>query len=217
MALLVIGLGAGGHAKVVIEALLAVGGVELHGLLDPNPALRGTRVLGLPVLGNDDLLPQLARSGVSGFFMGVGSLGDARLRQRLFAWALSLGVEPVTVIHPRAVVSPSARVGRGTCIFAGAVVNAETILGENVILNSGALVEHDCQIGDHVHVATGACLGGGVVVGEGAHIGLGACVRQGIRVGRQSLVGAGAVVVKDVPEAVVVAGIPARFLRQNTR
>jgi len=212
-----IGLGAGGHAKVVLEALLAIGGAEVRGLLDPCPALHGQQILGVPVLGDDSLLSQLKEQGITGFFMGVGSVGDARLRRRLFAWALGLGFDAITVIHPRAVVSPSVVVGRGTCIFAGAVVNAAACLGENVIVNTGAVVEHDCQLGDHVHVATGACLGGGVMVGSGSHIGLGACVREGIRIGRDALVGAGAVVVEDVQDEVVVVGVPARYLRAVAR
>jgi UDP-perosamine 4-acetyltransferase len=213
----VIGLGAGGHGKVVLEALLLAGEWEARGVLDPDPTLQGGRVAGVPVLGDDSLLPGLQADGVTGFFVGVGSVGDARLRQRLFAWALGLGLEPVTVVHPRAVVSPSARLGRGVCVLAGAVVNADAHLGDNVIVNTGALVEHDCLLADHAHVATGATLGGGVRVGAGAHIGLGACVREGLCIGAQAIVGAGAVVVAEVMAEVVVVGVPARYLRSVSR
>ena len=210
----VIGLGAGGHAKVIIEALQEQGDCELMGLLDVNPELHGQTVLGVPVLGSDDLIPQLLQKGIHHFFLGVGSTGDTSLRQRLFLYALARGLEPINVIHPRAVVSPSAEIGRGACILAAAVLNADAHLGENVIVNTGAVIEHDCVIGAHVHVATGACLAGGVSVGEGSHVGIGASVRQAIRIGRNAIVGAGAVVLDDVPDRVTVAGVPARIIRK---
>jgi UDP-perosamine 4-acetyltransferase len=209
----VIGLGAGGHAKVLIEALGELDTCEIVGLLDANPGLHGRMVLGMPVLGGDEMMPQLAQRGVTHFLLGLGSTGDSTMRRRLFQRAIECGLEPVGVIHPGAWVSVSAKIGRGTCILACAVVNADARLGENIILNTGSIVEHDCVIGAHTHVATGAALAGGVSVGEGSLIGIGASVRQNIRIGRNVVVGAGAVVVKDVPDEVVVAGVPARVIR----
>jgi sugar O-acyltransferase (sialic acid O-acetyltransferase NeuD family) len=208
----VIGLGAGGHARVAIEALRAADEWTLVGLLDADPAKRGQTFLDLTVLGSDDLMGDMARQGVHHFFLGVGSVGKCALRQRLFEQALANGLTPIVVIHPRAIVSTSARIGKGVCILAGAIINAQAHLGDNVLVNTAAVVEHDCLLGDHVHIATGACLGGMVSVGAGSHVGIGVSVRQGIRIGRNSVVGAGAVVVKDVPDQVVVAGVPARLL-----
>ena len=209
----VVGLGAGGHARVVIEILrCSSSSYEVAGLLDPDTALHGTRVLGVPVLGDDSMLPDLARKGISRFFVGVGSVGDRKPRQRLFEKAVLLGMEPVQAVHPRAVVSPSAETGAGTTVMAGAVINACARVGTNVIVNTGAVVEHDCIVGDHVHIATGAVVAGGVCVGNGAHIGAGATVLQGLRIGGNAIVGAGAVVVADVEPDVTVVGCPARQL-----
>jgi UDP-perosamine 4-acetyltransferase len=211
----VVGLGAGGHAKVVIEALRFDPAIELVGLLDPRPELRGQLVLGVPVLGGDDQLAALRGQGVSYFFIGVGGADCLAVRRRLFGAALDTGLEPVTAIHPRAWVSDSVTVGRGITVLASAVVNACVRLGDNVVVNSGAVVEHDCAIGDHAHVAPGACIAGGVSVGEATLIGMGACVRQGIRVGSHAVVGAGAVVIRDVPDGTVVVGVPASTLRRK--
>lgn len=209
----VIGLGAGGHAKVVMDVLRLVGGYDLVGLLDPRSELWGTTVMDVAVLGSDELLPKLRRQGVEHAFIGLGSSRDTGPRRRLYERARQEGFSLVPAIHPRAVLAASARLGQGPTVLANAVINAEARVGDNVIVNTGAIVEHDCIIGDHVHIATGAKLGGGVQVGEGAHLGLGATVRQGIRVGCGAVVGAGAVVVSDVPDGVVVAGVPARMLR----
>lgn len=209
----VIGLGAGGHAKVVIEILQLVGGYELVGLLDLRQDLWGVDVLGVPVLKDDSLLPELYAQGVRHAFIGLGTSGDTRPRKRLYTQVRRQGFQIVPAIHPQAAIAPSAKIGHGPTIMAGAIVNAAARLGDSVIVNSGAIIEHDCVIGDHVHVATGAMLAGNVHVGQGTHIGLGASVRQGIRVGCQAVVGAGAVVVDDVPDSVVVVGVPAGILK----
>jgi len=209
----VVGLGAGGHAKVVIEILRVMGGYKLVGLLDPKQELWNTKVLGVPVLGGDDLLPKLYKEGVRRAFIGLGTIGDTRPRRQLYEKARAQGFQIVRAIHPRAIISSSAVVGDGPTVMAGAIINANVRLGDDVIVNTGAIVEHDCIISNHVHIATGARLASTVHVGEGSHIGLGASIRQCICIGRNAIVGAGAVVVEDVPDDVVVAGVPARIMR----
>jgi UDP-perosamine 4-acetyltransferase len=202
-------LGGGGHARVLIDSLLLVGQVELHGILLPDESQWGSDVFGVPVLGGDELLPSLAAQGVDSFVVGLGSVGDSSIRKRLFRYGLDQGLDVLSVCHPKAILSPRARYGRGGQFLPGSIVNAGAVIGENVIINSGAIIEHDCQIGDNVHVATGAHLSGTVIVGAGAHIGTGAVVRQGIEIGENALVGAGAVVVKNVPPDTLVIGVPA--------
>lgn len=208
-------LGGGGHARVLIDALQLINQVELYGVLVPDESLWSSDIFGVPVLGGDDLLPGLADQGVDSFVVGLGSVGDSRIRQRLFHYGLDQGLDVLSVRHPTAILSPHARLGRGSQFLPGSIVNAGAVIGENVIINSGAIIEHDCQIGDHVHVATGAHLSGTIQVGEGAHIGTGAVVRQGIKIGENAIVGAGAVVVKDVLPDTCVVGVPARPMQTS--
>ena len=210
----VLGLGAGGHAKVVLEILVDLGGIDVVGLLDPRPELWETTVLGVPVLGDDSLLPVHYHAGVSHVFIGLGSASDTRPRRRLYERAGELGFDVVAAVHQSAVVSRSARIGSGATILAGAVVNADAELGENVIVNTNAVVEHDCRVANHVHVASGAVVASGVRIGDGVHVGAGATVIQGVEIGDGAVVGAGAVVVGDVQPSAVVAGVPARVLRR---
>lgn len=212
-ALYVIGLGAGGHAKVVIDILNAAGGYEIVGLLDIDPRRHGDRVMGVPVCGADDMLEDFYGRGIRHAFVGIGSVGDSSRRRQAYERCRVAGFEMVRAVHPRAIVSAAASLGDGTTVMAAAVINPDAVVGRNVIINTGAIVEHDCRIGDHVHVATGACLAGGVVVADGAHVGAGATIREGLRVGVGAVVGAGAVVVTDVPDGVVVVGNPARASR----
>jgi len=212
----VIGIGAGGHARVVLETLQVMGVHEIIGLLDARPELHGQRILGVPVLGDDGLLGALRDEGVRHFFLGIGSTKRTSLRRQVYERLVREGFEAVDVIHPSAAVSASATLGRGSVILAGAVVGPGVVLEENVIVNSGAVVEHDCIVGGHVHIASGAVLGGAVQVGTEAHIGSGAVVLQGLRIGSGATVGAGAAVISDVSAGTTVVGVPARALRSHS-
>ncbi len=141
----------------------------LYGILLPDETLWGLDVFGVPVLGGDELLPGLAEQGVDSFVVGLGSVGDSSIRQKLYHYGLKMGMEVLSVCHPAAVLSLRASYGRGGQFLPGSIVNAGAVIGENVIINSGAIIEHDCQIGDHVHVATGAHLSG-TVRWDQAHI-----------------------------------------------
>lgn len=209
-------LGGGGHAKVLIDALRLSRAAAIRGILDVDKSLWGKEVMDIPILGGDDLIPDLVKEGVTRFVVGVGSTGKSDVRRRLYALGLDHGLVPLTVCHPVAVCSTWARVGPGSVLYPSAVVNAGAVLGVNVIVNTGAIVEHDCIIGDHVHVATGARLSGTVQVGHNAHIGAGATIRQGLSVGEGAIVGAGAVVVKNVEPWTVVAGVPARVIERRS-
>jgi UDP-perosamine 4-acetyltransferase len=211
----VIGLGAGGHAKVVVEILKLNNEFEVVGLLDESNDKIGKEVAGVSVIGNDALLPGLLAKGVRHAFVGVGTVGrqssESNRRIELYEKLSQLGFDVVQAIHPTAIISDSAEIGLGATIMAGVVINADARIGDNVIINTGAIVDHDCIVGNHAHIATGACLSGGVRVGEGTHIGAGAVIRQDINIGTNSVVGAGAVVVNDVPDNVVVMGVPAKI------
>jgi sugar O-acyltransferase (sialic acid O-acetyltransferase NeuD family) len=205
-------LGGGGHARVLIDCVRASASASLYAVLDCDRSLWGKDLIGVPIVGGDDLLPQLVQENVTKFVVGVGAVGNSWVRRRLFELALDQGLTPLTVCHPSAHCSPWARLGGGSVLYPAAVVNAGAVLGVNVIVNTGAIVEHDCVIGDHAHIATGARLTGDVRVGDGAHIGAGATVRQSLSIGEGAVVGVGAAVVKDVAPWTVVVGVPARVV-----
>jgi UDP-perosamine 4-acetyltransferase len=203
-------IGAGGHARVLLDILRQTEGCTFAGVID-GKAAPGSTWLGIPVLGGDEVLTQLAGRGIGSFVIAIGSAAASPLRERLFRCARDGGLRAREVRHPAAIVAPSAQIGAGAQLLAGCVVNSAAILEENVIVNTRAIVEHDCRIGAHVHVATGAVLCGGVVVGTRSHIGAGAVVRQGIGIGADCTIGAGAVVVENVADGTTVAGNPARL------
>jgi sugar O-acyltransferase (sialic acid O-acetyltransferase NeuD family) len=197
-------LGASGHGKVIADMALLLGYADVFFFDDAWPSK--SSVGRWSVVGTTETL----LDSVADFDAVIVGIGDNRTRLEKHV-LLAAGGEPlVTLVHPAAVVSNFAQIGRGSVICAGAVVNVDAILGAGVIVNTGATVDHDCRLADGVHIAPGAHLSGDVHVGACSWIGVGACVKQGVRIGSDVMVGAGAVVVSDIPDGVTVVGNPAR-------
>jgi UDP-perosamine 4-acetyltransferase len=203
----VIVIGSGGHAKVVIELIRAEG---KYGIIGCTGLATGGFVLDdVPVLGTDSVLPTVLARGVKKAFIAIG---DNRLRLLLLAHAVELGFELINAISPHAVISPSAKLGKGIAIMPGAVINACAQILDGVIINTKAGVDHDCYISDGAHIGPGSALAGNVEIGRESFLGIGTCVVPGIRIGSRAIVGAGSVVIRDIPDDVTALGVPARVV-----
>lgn len=204
----VIIVGAGGHAKVLLE-ILQLRGSEILGFTDLDPKRAGQRIHGLTILGGDESV--LGNDpGKVHLVNGIGSTGAMEARKEVFERFTSRGYDFASVVHPAAIISSNSALGTGVQIMAGAVIQIDVTISSNCIVNTGAIVEHDCRIDAHVHLAPGVTLSGGVVVGEQTHVGTGATIVQGVVVGRRCTVAAGAVVITHVKDGTRVAGIPAK-------
>lgn len=202
--------GAGGHAKVVADILLRTG-FTLAGLIDDVRPVRRRASFGeTTVLGG---ATELAGAYAAGIRQGIVGFGDNTRRIAAALVLESLGFKLVCAIHPSAILAMDISVGAGSMIAAGAVLNPSTILGKCVIVNTSASIDHDCVIQDGAHVGPGVTIAGHVEIGGGAWIGIGATVIARKRIGAGAIVGAGSVVIDDVPEGVVVMGVPARVTR----
>jgi sugar O-acyltransferase (sialic acid O-acetyltransferase NeuD family) len=206
----VIVIGAGGHAAVVADALLA-GGATVLGFTDANPERHGRVICGLPVLGDDRVLAEYGGVGVV-LANGLGGLGDERVpaRQRLQQSLEDRGWRFCSVIHPNAIVSRFAKLGVSVQIMAGSVIQTGASLGAGSIVNTAAVLEHDVSIGSWSHIAPRAVVCGQTHVGVASHVGAGATIRQGLLIGDYTLIGVGAVVVKNFSGGGVLVGVPAR-------
>jgi UDP-perosamine 4-acetyltransferase len=200
-------VGAGGHAKVVIETTRAAGFVPVAAV---DPHAQGD-VLGVPVRGADADIARLWAAGE--FDAAAVAVGDNALRQRLAAMIRRIGCPTPTIIHPRATVSPTAEIGDGVVIMAHAAVNASARIGRDGIVNTAAVVEHDCRLGEAVHAAPRSVMGGSCSFGSLTLFGIGAVARPGVKVGSRVVIGAGATVVRDIPDGWVAAGTPAKRIR----
>ena len=201
-------IGAGGHARVVIEAL-TVGSLHVTGFVCPAREKPRGVMADLAWLGDDDSLFARGPQNIT-LVNGVGSTGSTERRRGVFERFSARGFSFATVVHPAAILASTVILGEGAQVMAGAVIQTGVQIGRNAIVNTGAVIDHDGVIGDHVHIAPRACLVGNVTIGEGAHIGAGATVLQNLLIGERALVAAGAVVVSEVPPNATVRGIPAR-------
>lgn len=197
-------LGAGGHGRVVRDALGA------------RPAAfsereAGARVDGVPVVSD----AALEKAGPRGLKLanGLGARADVSARAALYARFKSRGFRFPPVVADSAVVSPTATLAEGSQVLTRAVVHPGAALGEDCVVNTGAVVEHDAVVGAHAFLGPRAVLCGGARVGARAFVGAGAVILPEVKVGEAAVVGAGAVVVRDVPAGARVAGVPARSLR----
>ncbi len=203
-------VGAGGHARVVLDAFLVSHQYSANPVFaDDNPSLLGKQMMGFPILGSVD---SLVKHG-SLFHVAIGR-ND--FRRNLMRRCLELGGFPFDVVHPSAQVSSFATVGAGSFVAAGAIVAPAASTGVSVIINHGAVVDHDCTIGDFSHIAPNATLGGSVRVGSNVLIGTGANILPGVSVADDAIVGAGSVVLNNVCRGQIVAGIPARPLVKSS-
>lgn len=210
----VILLGGGGHAKCVIDAMLLGRKFAPACVLDLKERA-GEKVLGVEITGSDAELPAYYRRGIKLCFVALGSTGDPARRIALWKLAVKAGFDFPAVVHPSAIVSSHAAIGRGVYVGPGAIINAGAVVGEGCIINSGAIVEHDCQIGEFAHIAPGAILSAGVEVGARSHLGSGCSLTQYLKVGADSILGAGAVAVKDIPARAVCVGNPAKKIKSR--
>jgi len=206
-------LGAGGHAKVVIDALQVSGITSKIAALDGDPASVGRDIFGVPVRGGDEFLAKAGDDGFSHFIVGFAGAAAGKRRGDAYQRGVAAGLVPLTVIHPAATVSSHARIGAGSVVLAGAVINPDAAIGDNVIINTSAVVEHDCMVGSHAHIAPGAFLLGNVAVGDFAFIGTGAVINPGISIGPGATVGSGGVVIRDVAPETTVVGVPAATMK----
>lgn len=195
-------IGASGHGRVCADIAELVGYKEIV-FLDDNPMVKSCG--GYPVLGTREYVSKIEGN----LFVAIG---NCAARQSILKRLPKDRI--VTLIHPQAIISRTAKVGLGSVVVGGAVINSNAVIGEGCIINTLSSVDHDCNIGDFVHVAVGCHLAGTVEVGNYCFLGAGSTVINNIRICGYTTIGAGAVVVNDITTPGVYVGVPARKLEK---
>ena len=210
-------VGAGGIGRETAEAVRALNAsgpkFELLGFLDDDPALAGVDIDGVPVLGPVDDVTRFTGASV---VLTTAGTHDQASRWRI-AHRLALPASRfATVVHPACVLPSNSEIAPGCVLLAAVVATMPLRLGAHVVVMPAVVFIHDNVIEDYATFGAGVRLGGGVRVCEGAYLGAGALVREDVTIGRWSIVGMGAVVLRDVEEGEVVAGVPARTVGHVT-
>lgn len=204
-------VGAGGFSRETAEAVKALNAVQptwrLLGFLDDSPALQGTLIGGVPVLGPIDLVDEHPHARI------VITTGrpDNYVSRRLISRRLGLEDDRyATIVHPTATIGTSCHVGAGSVLLAHADLTADVVVGRHVAVMPQVVLPHDVLIDDFATLASGVRVGGACHVAEGAYIGSAACLRERITIGAWAMVGMGSVVTRDVPSERLWWGSPAR-------
>ncbi|GAB5400302.1 MAG: acetyltransferase [Aureisphaera sp.] len=192
--------GAGGHSFAMVELIRSINGLQVQHIYDDAP--RNDFILGVPVSKYNG--QELNKASV------CISVGNNEVRKKL---SQKINADFPILMHPSAVVYPSAEIGLGTTIMAQAVIDASVSLGRFCIVNHNATVAHNAVVGDYCHIAINAAIAGGVTIGEGTLVGAGSVVLPGIKVGVGVVIGAGAVVTKDIPNGATVYGNPGKIIK----
>jgi sugar O-acyltransferase (sialic acid O-acetyltransferase NeuD family) len=209
-------LGCGGHSYVVIDSIRSMSEYDIIGILDM-PENIDKSVLGVKVIGTDDLLAKLFSSGVNKAFVCVGSIGNYTVRRRLYEKLMNIGFELPNIIDATAHVSDTVEFGKGVYVGKGACVNSEVFVDNMSIINTGSIIEHQSSIGEFTHISPGVTICGSTKIGSYTHIGAGSTIIQGRTIGDNTVIGAGSVVVKNIGSNQKAFGTPCKIVESNSK
>jgi sugar O-acyltransferase (sialic acid O-acetyltransferase NeuD family) len=206
----IIGARADGHAKVVLEILLASGSVEIAGFIDDDPAKKGELIRGYTILGSFSELPILADK--QGITSAIVAIGHNSMRRELASRAEKLGLELINAIHPTVHLDSDVILGKGNYLGQGVIVVTGTRIGNCVNIHTGTTIDHDNLVEDGANLGPGVHTAGRVKIGKDAFLGAGTVVIPDGSIGEGAITGAGTVVIRPVAPYTKVVGNPARLL-----
>ena len=214
----VIIVGTGQQSKVIHYNIICQNKYKIAGFFDIDNQKWGVEYLCSIILeGYKDFdisyLKKIKKEkDISNFFIAIGNM---KLRKSLYNFFVENDWEPINIIHPNAVVSNYAKIGKGVLIEAGCLITTNPVIGNNVVINTGSQINHDNYIADHSYIASGVVLSGGVSIGESTLIDDGVIITLGKKIGSNCIIGAGSIVTKDIPNNVIAYGNPCRIIRNN--
>lgn len=162
-------IGAGGHGRCIAEVAALSGEFSQIAFLDDSWLPGGIQASNL--IGRTEHLAEHTHS----FSHVIIGIGNNNVREKMHSQVLDQGMNLATLIHPKAFISASAQIGKGTVVFPGVVLGPNTRIGDNVIINCNSTVDHDGFVDDLAHIGVGVQLAGSSHIGRGAFIQAGSC------------------------------------------
>lgn len=204
----VIILGNGAEVPNILDIIADRPELSLTGILDDSYNVENGHIIGR--------LADARRYHDHCFILGINSL-----RNRFFR--LKLGMEQeiapekfLTLVHPKATISPSAVLGHGVIVQAGTVIGCNVKIGAGSYLSPLCVIGHDTELGVGNILASGALLAGRVRIGAANYIGMGACIREELVIGHGNVIGMGAAVIRNIADGDTVVGVPASRIGHET-
>jgi acetyltransferase EpsM len=155
-------VGAGGHGKVVCDAILAAKKYSVIGFIDDSLPV-GTAVNNdCKVIGDRKMISSLKEQAD----VFIVAIGNNMIRKEVFD-SFRTFLSPAFIVHPSAVIGSEVKIGDGSVVLANAVINASSTVGENTIVNSRVVIDHDCKVGSHIHLSIGTMVGSTSEIADG--------------------------------------------------
>lgn len=191
--------GGGGLSKMIIETVRVLGAYQIVGIIDDN-LKPGEMIIGVPVLGGAEILPELFKQGIRTAVNSVGGIGNYKERLNVFHQLAKAGFVCPAIVHPTAHVDPSARLEAGVLVLAQSYISGSAVVGLGSLINNSVVVSHDCVLGVCTNLSPGAMIAGDVIIGDFTQVGMNATINIGVKVGRECLIGNGATIKNNVPD-----------------
>lgn len=204
----IIGIGAGGSAKVILDILPMNIRNNVIAFVDDNPKLKNQIFLNRKIVGTtSDLID--GKIEFDSCIICVGAIRDTIARSRIHKTLMKAGIEPMSVISKNAIISKEAEISSGVIIMPGVIINSGSKIKENVFINTGSIIEHDCKLEESVFLGPGVTLSGCVTIKANSFIGSGTTIIGYVTVGKNVTIGAGSVVVRNIEDNLIAFGNPA--------
>ena len=193
-------VGAGGSGREIAEIIKVINqsgkqSLEILGFLDDNVLLKGTKVLGIPVLGD---ISKSVEFKDCVFANSIAHPEQPALRKKIYERFYTNSDKLLPLVHPSVNLASSCVVGHGSIIFPGCTIGACVEIGENCLLNYNSSVGHDSKIADHSVLASGVSISGKNKIGSSVYVGAGSATKHDITIGDDVLIAAGTVLIKNV-------------------
>lgn len=203
-------LGAGTYGEVLME-LAMINGFKVRAFYDDDDLKIGKKINDITVEGKINL-SQIDCKNKS----FIVAIGDNKLRSDLSEQIIRLGGELPNLIHPKAEISSSVKLGKGCIVHALTYLWTKVELGSFSIISPKVIVAHHTVLKNGCFVSSGANVGANMLLKERTFVGIGATIMTGVKVlGKNCIIGAGSTVIHDVADDTTVAGVPAREITRK--
>lgn len=202
-------VGAGTYGEAMCELALTLG-YAVKGFYDEDEKKRKKIIMGYPIIGKYSELNEkdICNNNY------IVAIGNNEIRYNIMKNIENYGGLLPNLFHPTAVISPTAKIGKGVYIQANAYIWTNVEIGNYCIISPNVVIAHHSNIGNACLISTLSGVGASITVRDKVFIGMGSTIVTGMDyIGENSIIGAGAVVLKNVEENTVYAGVPARRVR----
>ena len=192
-------IGGTGTATMLIDAIKSTNSFNILGILD-NCLSKNFDVMGVKVLGGDELLDDLYSQGYRNLVISFTSLGS--LQERMFKCIelQNRGFLFPNIFHKNSTVEPSSQFGQGNIILANALVGSSVTMGDFNFINTSAVISHECKVLNNNHFAPGSILAGRLQIGNNNLFGMGCTLYHDLCVGDNNTIFNGVNVFKDIKD-----------------